>query len=271
MAAWRLNPSLTRFRSVVDARYPDRDKTTDGTIGDPAHASRDSDHNPDPDGTVDAWDMDVDVNGPGKPYEADVEHLKRVFEAHPASRYWIHNDKIAHRSTNWVPRPYDPGNPNRNKHTKHVHWNTNQATETSSAPWVIEGDDVGKITDKVQAGQLRDTAFVLTGGTVLNGKRVPMHVAVSALLEQNAAIADTLARVANPTVGTDLRTQLEKIEAKAAERADAELARDQQAGAERAELRVLLEELDAGTLTQDELVSRIRVTVEPIEPDIAGQ
>jgi hypothetical protein len=59
--AWRLNTALTNFRAAVDRAYPNRDRTSDGTIGDAAHQASVSDHNPDPDGTVDAWDMDVNL------------------------------------------------------------------------------------------------------------------------------------------------------------------------------------------------------------------
>jgi hypothetical protein len=131
--AWYLNPALTNFRNAVNAKYPGRDKGTDGTIGDRAHAGTNSDHNPDSDGSVDAWDMDVDLNGVGKPYTADVERLKAVFQEHESSQYWIHNGQIASRSTGWQRRRYTGSN----RHDKHVHWNTRSSHENSNAPWVL--------------------------------------------------------------------------------------------------------------------------------------
>lgn len=61
----RIAKSLDVLRGQIDQRYPNRSKVSDGWIGDPAHAARDSDHNPDDDGVVKALDITHDlVNGP---------------------------------------------------------------------------------------------------------------------------------------------------------------------------------------------------------------
>jgi hypothetical protein len=137
--AWHLNPALTAFRQAVNAAYPARDKTSDGTIGDAAHQARTSDHNPDPDGSVDAWDMDTDLTGPDGYYDLDsqaIEWLKGVFQAHESSSYWIHEGQIASRGQGWRRRDYDGDNP----HNHHVHWNTRESHERSTAPWKVDLD-----------------------------------------------------------------------------------------------------------------------------------
>lgn len=141
--AWYLNTALTKFRTAVNAAYSARDFASDGTIGDTAHAGTSSDHNPDPAGqvdagSVDAWDMDVDLT-PGRSAAADIEALKRLFQAHPSSAYWIHNDQICKRSTGWKRESYAYAGANRNRHTAHVHWNTRESHENSSVAWVIDG------------------------------------------------------------------------------------------------------------------------------------
>jgi hypothetical protein len=54
------------LRSQVNRRWPDRDKASDGWIGDRAHSARVSDHNPDARGWVHALDIDADLLGPGR-------------------------------------------------------------------------------------------------------------------------------------------------------------------------------------------------------------
>ena len=55
-----LAPSLVQLRNEINRRWPNRDKTSDGWIGDPAHQATKSDHNPDSKGCVHALDIDKD-------------------------------------------------------------------------------------------------------------------------------------------------------------------------------------------------------------------
>ena len=57
-STWYLAPSLNVLRGEIDAAHPHRQKKMDGTIGDAAHAARDSDHNPNARGSVNAIDVD---------------------------------------------------------------------------------------------------------------------------------------------------------------------------------------------------------------------
>ena len=52
--------SLATLLNQINARFPYRDKASDGGIGDPAHAARVSDHNPDANDVYHAYDFDHD-------------------------------------------------------------------------------------------------------------------------------------------------------------------------------------------------------------------
>ena len=56
----RLCTAGATFRDQLDRRFPKRDKRSDGWIGDAAHSSRFSYHNPDKNGIV--WATDTDEN-----------------------------------------------------------------------------------------------------------------------------------------------------------------------------------------------------------------
>lgn len=196
--AWYLNRALTNFRNAVNATFTNRDKTSDGTIGDAAHAATTSDHNPDPDGSVDAWDMDVDLRSDDDP--AAIEMLKRVFQAHESSRYWIHNRVIASRSTGWRREPYTGANP----HDKHVHWNTREQFENSTDPWevdfmaTINQADWDALIWRVAA--MANMTPTYGGGGSQTGKPVPFVAAIKALagdqVDEQAIVAGVLAGLA---------------------------------------------------------------------------
>lgn len=142
MPEWYLNGALTNFRREVNTLWPNRDRTSDGTIGDAAHKLTNSDHNADPDGSVDAWDMDVDG--------VDVWACIEAALKHESIQYVIYNRRITSRT--WglgVWRSYDGKNP----HDKHVHFNTRPEFENSDKPWFKERemnltDKINLVTDK---------------------------------------------------------------------------------------------------------------------------
>lgn len=113
--AWRLANSLVQLRHEIDTLAPNRSKVSDGTIGDGAHVSRPSRHNPNDAGVVCALDVTDDVAG-GCPIHVIAEQIR--LRPHPNLAYIISNGRIAGRSTGWNWHTYTGSN----KHTRHAHF-----------------------------------------------------------------------------------------------------------------------------------------------------
>lgn len=109
--AYFLAASLVQLRNEVNAAHPNRDKSSDGWVGDTSHQARVSDHNPDysAGGIVRAIDVDRDGIDPYK--------LVRVACADSRTEYVIFERKIYQRNKGFAPIPYTGSNP----HDKHVH------------------------------------------------------------------------------------------------------------------------------------------------------
>lgn len=110
-----------QLREQFDDTYPDRDRTSDGWIGDLRHSSRLSDHNPDPaNGVVRATDTDRDVSGKAKPdLMPDIADQLRLAAKAGEKRisYIIFAGRIASSRMGWRWRPYKGSNP----HDHHMH------------------------------------------------------------------------------------------------------------------------------------------------------
>lgn len=110
-----------QLRLQVDDTYPDRDRTSDGWIGDTRHQGTVSDHNPDPvTGTVRAIDIDRDLAGKPKPdLMPNLADQIRLCAKSGDKRiaYVIFNGKISSPIQAWAWRPYN----GINKHDHHCH------------------------------------------------------------------------------------------------------------------------------------------------------
>lgn len=111
----RIARSLDVLRSQIDATYPGRSKLSDGWIGDAAHASRPSDHNPNGSGVVTALDITHDpAHGVDTWALAETLRINRD----PRIKYVISNGRIFSSAVNpWAWRPYTGAN----KHAHHIH------------------------------------------------------------------------------------------------------------------------------------------------------
>lgn len=117
--------SLVTARTQLNVRWPNRDRTLDGWIGDAAHQARKSDHNPDSRGIVHA--IDVDKDG------IHVPTVLAAFMLHPSTRYIIFNRRAFRSVDRYAPRAYTGENP----HTGHIHLSIQYtvAAENSAVAW----------------------------------------------------------------------------------------------------------------------------------------
>lgn len=146
MSGWVLVPSLSALRSELNAIAPNRDKSSDGTIGDSVHQNRVSDHNDDEVGKVPirdadgvhevhAFDADVDLREPGLTMEMIVQHVVARCRsgAEKRLRYVIYNRRIWEASNEWKQRAYSGDN----AHTQHAHFSASYETsrEADTSSW----------------------------------------------------------------------------------------------------------------------------------------
>lgn len=132
---WRLARALETLRSQVNAKWPNRSKSSDGSVGDTSHSARKSDHNPDANGVVHAIDITHDPKGGFDSY-AFADMLLRNKD--PRISYVISNRRIASGGggpSPWKWRKYTGSNP----HDHHVHISVRADKADNSDPWQLAG------------------------------------------------------------------------------------------------------------------------------------
>jgi hypothetical protein len=116
-----LSKAAQQLREQFDDTFPDRDRRSDGWIGDLRHSARPSDHNPDPaTGVVRAIDVDRDVHKSGKPdLMPDIaDQIRRAAKrGEKRISYIIFAGRIASPRMGWRWRKYSGSNP----HNAHCH------------------------------------------------------------------------------------------------------------------------------------------------------
>jgi hypothetical protein len=119
----KLSRAAIQLREQFDDAYPDRDRTSDGWIGDTRHGARKSDHNPDEQGWVRAIDIDRDLSGKAKPDLMPdlVDQIRAACKKGSEKRiaYIIFDGRICSPILRWKWRKYTTG---ANKHVHHAHF-----------------------------------------------------------------------------------------------------------------------------------------------------
>ena len=145
MSSWREAKSLLKLRDQVNAMWPNRDKTSDGEIGDMAHALRKSDHNPwvkdaHGIGVVTAQDIDRELGGQpdGSNAGDTVAILVGMLQASLDRRikYLIWNAQITVKGdiSRW--KPYD--GENAHKHHCHISVSSDPVLYDDDRDWKLK-------------------------------------------------------------------------------------------------------------------------------------
>jgi hypothetical protein len=107
-----------QLREMIDDAYPDRDRKSDGWIGDAAHSNRKSDHNPDKaNGYVRAIDVDKDLDSRASTGAYLADQVRLCAKRDKRISYVIFAGKIASAKSFWRWRTYS----GINSHDKHIH------------------------------------------------------------------------------------------------------------------------------------------------------
>ena len=192
-----LAKSLITLREEINTRWPHRDKTSDGWIGDAAHAARVSDHNPDEKGCVHAIDIDKDG--------VDTDLILRETIGDPRVNYVIFNREIYSRVRDFKAHPYDGANP----HTHHIHVSIlhTSSAENNTRQWITtkpatKPDSKPPVKDNdVTLDEFMDKEFTVTDAAARHmgthykvGDKIPMSVVLFwnfvYAVEQNDAIEE---------------------------------------------------------------------------------
>lgn len=166
--AWTRTLNAQNFQRQINARFPRRDRASDGTIGDEEHRKRRSGHNPDDTpGSLPAWDgdpddlqevrsvdVDSDLGDPTCGPQDLVDHLRRLPEFGSVCRYLIFDGHWYHYRNGFVKEPFD-GDP----HREHIHY---------EGQWTQAADNNGTFDfrlDEVGDMALQDEKFRINSST----------------------------------------------------------------------------------------------------------
>lgn len=149
--AWRLAESLKKLQAEINELAPGRSRVSDGSIGDAAHSTRPSDHNPNGQGIVAAIDVTHDPAG-----GCDGRILSRSLITDSRVKYVIFNSRIwKSRTGQW--ESYHGENP----HDRHVHVSVKADALDQAQDWAVR---IAAAPGEVLPANLTETRPLLKSG-----------------------------------------------------------------------------------------------------------
>lgn len=135
MTKWQLCAAGLTLRDQINRAFPDRDRRSDGSVGDSSHQSRGSksDHNPDSNGWVRAIDIDANLSTDAKAAYVLANQLRVLARRDRRLSYIIFNRRFASRRTLWRFISYRGINP----HEKHIHVSFTKKGDKDGKPFKL--------------------------------------------------------------------------------------------------------------------------------------
>lgn len=127
-----LAPCLDQLRDEIDSRWPHRSKSSDGWIGNAAHAARKSDHNPDRHGVVHAIDVTTPQTRSGRRMGRVI---KRAVIADERAWYVIWRGHIYSKTYGWKRQSYS--GPSAHFDHLHISCDYTLVDVLSRKPWKV--------------------------------------------------------------------------------------------------------------------------------------
>lgn len=163
--AWVVTKSLGRLKSDFNTTFPNKDKSSDGTIGDTAHQAETSGHNPDDTSgsksestdadniaEVRAIDVDNDLHATANMQDV-INRMLQTPNDLKRLTYIIYNHQIWRKKNGWKKETYNGSSP----HTEHAHFSGDPAFDEDSSAWTSVtsfaqgGGIMGKAEDIIEA------------------------------------------------------------------------------------------------------------------------
>lgn len=129
----KLSHAARTLREMIDDAFPDRDRKSDGWLGDSRHSARVSQHNPDANGWVRAIDIDKDLNDQKSAAFDLADQIRLCGKTDKRIWYVIFNGKIASKKSKFEWKKYDGINP----HEHHIHVSFDPVGDNSIARFDI--------------------------------------------------------------------------------------------------------------------------------------
>lgn len=212
---WVVVPNLDELKDQLNARFPNRDKRSDGTIGDTSHQASASSHNPDRTGSpefrdgdskdeVRARDIDKDLND-SVTMEQLVQHWVNLARQGRLwwVRYIIFNGRIWHKRDGYVTRTYTGSN----KHGDHVHMNsdfTQDADEVRGTNWGLSEIGGTPVNNPSNPGGQLDVDGELGPRTISKWQRVMGTPVDGVITPGNSDLVRAVQRKLKATVNNNL-------------------------------------------------------------------